>query len=132
MAKGDKFYFENFVTCTAISKEAATSLMLGMVTDTGRFRYRGVGSRVFELCSILMKYDLDLEKLIEIMAINPRERFGLPAGESFSVWRLDEEFTVDPNEFLSMGRATPFAGMRLCGKNLLTINYIHFATVPGV
>ena len=55
------------------------------------------------------------------MAINPRERFGIPFGNDFSIWKLDEEFTVDPNEFVSMGRATPFEGERLCGVNYLTV-----------
>ena len=58
---------------------------------------------------------------MDLLVYNPRERFDIPLGEDFSVWDLDAEFTVDPAEFLSMGRATPFAGMRLQGKNLLTV-----------
>jgi len=64
---------------------------------------------------------ISLEKLVEIMAINPRRRFGIPLGNDFSVWKLDEEFTVDPEEFMTKGRATPFEGMRLFGVNLLTV-----------
>ena len=62
-----------------------------------------------------------LEKLIRLMCINPRERFGLPLGDDFSVWRLGESFTVDPSEFLSMGRATPFEGERLYGVCAATV-----------
>ena len=62
-----------------------------------------------------------LEKLIRLMCINPRERFGLPLGDDFSVWRLGESFTVDPSEFLSMGRATPFEGERLYGVCVATV-----------
>ena len=61
------------------------------------------------------------ERLTEALVIAPRERFGLPLGEDFSVWRLDEDFTVDPCDFLSMGKATPFTGRRLFGVNLLTV-----------
>ena len=64
---------------------------------------------------------ITLEKLVELMAINPRKRFKIPLGNDFSVWDLEKEFTVDPTEFLSMGRATPFEGMRLFGVNLLTV-----------
>ena len=64
---------------------------------------------------------ITLEKLIELMAVNPRKRFGIPFGNDFSVWKLDEEFTVDPTEFVSMGRATPFEGAKLCGVNYLTV-----------
>ncbi len=64
---------------------------------------------------------LSLEKLIELMAVNPRRRFGLPLGEDWTVWDLDRRFTVDPAEFLSKGRATPFEGMELYGRCLRTV-----------
>ena len=64
---------------------------------------------------------LTLERLEELLAINPRLRFGLPLSEAgFSVWKIDEKFKVDPEEFLSLGRATPFTDMELYGKNVLT------------
>jgi dihydroorotase len=64
---------------------------------------------------------ISLQKLIELMAINPRKRFGIPMGNDFSVWELSKEFEVDPEEFLSKGRATPLTGMKLFGRNLLTV-----------
>ena len=70
----------------------------------------------------LVKKDvITLEKLIELMAINPRKRFGIPMGNDFSVWDLSKEYTVDPEEFLSMGKATPLAGEKLFGENLMTV-----------
>ena len=64
---------------------------------------------------------LTLEKLEELFAIAPRKRFGLPIEDAgFSIWNLDEEFTVDPKEFLSLGRATPFENMKMFAKNVLT------------
>ena len=63
---------------------------------------------------------ISLEKLIDLMAIAPRRRFGIPLGKDFTVWKLDEKITVDTNEFLSMGKATPFAGDELYGKCMLT------------
>ena len=64
---------------------------------------------------------ITMEKLMELLVYNARKRFGIPLGESFSVWDLNAEFTVDPNEFLSKGRATPLSGMKLLGRNLLTV-----------
>ncbi len=64
---------------------------------------------------------ITLERLIRLMCVNPRERFNLPVGDGFSVWELEKEFTVDTNEFLSKGRATPFEGMKLFGVNLMTV-----------
>ncbi len=65
---------------------------------------------------------LTVDKLVELLAINPRRRFGIPLGNSFSVWDLSKQYRVDPDTFLSMGRATPFAGRELFGENLLTVH----------
>ena len=64
---------------------------------------------------------LSMEKLTEVMCINPRKRFGIPMGRDFSVWDLGEVYTVDPDTFVTMGRATPFAGHTLRGKCLMTV-----------
>ncbi len=64
---------------------------------------------------------LSLEKLIELMAINPRKRFNIPFDNSFTVWNLDKEYTVNPEEFLSKGKATPFENKKLSGECLLTV-----------
>ena len=64
---------------------------------------------------------ISLERLVELMVRNPRKRFGISAGCDFSVWDLGQRFTVDPEKFASMGRATPFAGQELCGVNLMTV-----------
>ena len=64
---------------------------------------------------------IPLEKLIELMSINPRKRFGLPPTKDFCVFDLEKEFTVDPNEFLSKGRATPFKDEKLYGVCRLTV-----------
>ena len=64
---------------------------------------------------------LSVQRLLELLVYAPRRRFGIPEDRSFSLWRLDEAFTVDPEAFLSLGRATPYAGERLLGVNYLTV-----------
>ncbi len=64
---------------------------------------------------------ITLEKLIELLAVNPRRRFAIPLGEDFTVWNLDKEITVDPSLFLSKGKATPFTGWKLKGECVLTV-----------
>ncbi len=64
---------------------------------------------------------LTMDKLIELMATNPRERFNIPWNGDVTVWELDKEFTVNPKEFVSMGKATPFDGMRLFGECAATV-----------
>ena len=64
---------------------------------------------------------LSLEKLIELLSLAPRKRFGIPMGTDFSVWKLDTKYTIDPERFASMGRATPFTGMVVLGENVMTI-----------
>ncbi|MCR4607015.1 MAG: dihydroorotase [Oscillospiraceae bacterium] len=65
---------------------------------------------------------LTLEKLIKLMAINPRKRFAIPLGNDFSIWNLDKEYSVDPSDFLSKGKSTPFAGQTVYGECLLTVH----------
>ncbi len=64
---------------------------------------------------------ITLEKLIDLLAINPRKRFGIPMGEEFTVWDLEAEEVVNPETFLSKGKATPFTGHTLTGKCMLTV-----------
>jgi dihydroorotase len=68
---------------------------------------------------------LTLERLLELMSAAPRARFGLPGGIAdgdFTVYDLDASYVVDPAEFLSMGRATPFEGREVFGRCLLTVH----------
>ena len=65
---------------------------------------------------------LSMDKLLDLLVRNPRNRFGIPLAEDdYSVWDLDAAYTIDPADFLTKGRATPFAGMRVYGKCLATI-----------
>ena len=64
---------------------------------------------------------ISMERLVELLVDNPRKRFGLPLGLDFSVWDLSREYTVDPAEFESMGKASPFTGMNFYGRCLLTV-----------
>ena len=64
---------------------------------------------------------ITLEKLVQMMCVNPRERFNLPFGNDFTVFDVKNPFSVNPETFLSMGRATPFAGMELYGECILTV-----------
>ena len=65
--------------------------------------------------------EITLEKLVEIMAINPRERFGIPLNSDFTVWDLEKESIINPEDFLSKGKATPFEGMKVKGECVLTV-----------
>lgn len=71
---------------------------------------------------------ITLEKLIELMSVNPRKIFDLPGGEikegevaDLALLDLDAKWCVNPDDFLSMGRATPFEGWQLQGKNIMTM-----------
>jgi len=64
---------------------------------------------------------MSLETLLDRMVYAPRARFNLPLGNDFSVWDLERTFTVDPEDFASKGKATPFQGWQLQGVNLLTV-----------
>ena len=63
-----------------------------------------------------------LECIVEKLTAAPRKRFALPDSGSFSVWAMNETWTVTPDTLLSKGKSTPFDGKTLFGKCLLTVN----------
>ena len=70
---------------------------------------------------------LPLEKLVDLMHGAPMRRFGcgteLAEGQpaDLTAFDLTKTYTVDPEMFLTMGRATPFAGRALTGVCKLTM-----------
>ena len=65
---------------------------------------------------------LTLEALVALLSDRPRERFGLPRGDDWSLWDLESEYTIDPADFLSKGKSSPFTGRRVFGKCLQTVH----------
>ncbi len=77
---------------------------------------------------LVKKGVITLEKLIELMSTAPARRFGIPGGSievgkpaDLAVFDTDAQYTIDPQQFASMGRATPFEGWQVEGKCLMTV-----------
>lgn len=70
---------------------------------------------------------ISLERLIELLSVNARKRFGIgtkiAVGEpaDLTVFDLNEEYEINPKDFLSMGKASPFTGEKVFGKCKLTM-----------
>ena len=64
---------------------------------------------------------ISLKDLIALIHSRPRTRFGIPFGNEFSVWDLNKDSIIDPERFLSLGKATPFQGWKVTGECLLTV-----------
>ena len=64
---------------------------------------------------------LPLEALVDLLTVKPRTRFQIPLGNDFSIWDLEKQYIIDPAEFLSRGKATPFAGQTVSGRCKLTV-----------
>ena len=63
---------------------------------------------------------ISLEKLVDLLSINPRKRFDIPF-DGYCVWNLNEEYVIDDKDFLSMGKSSPFVGKKVYGVNHLTV-----------
>ena len=63
---------------------------------------------------------MTLERLVEMMAIAPRKRFGLPMGDGYVVIDLENPYVLDSSRFLSVGKCTPFDGWTVYGKTQMT------------
>ena len=64
---------------------------------------------------------MTLEHLVELMCWGPRRRFGITSDAGFTVWNVEKEYYINPEEFATLGRATPFAERAVFGENLLTV-----------
>lgn len=71
---------------------------------------------------LVMKNIITLDRLVELMSFKPKERFGIDTNNDFAVFDISEAYEIDPEDFLSMGRATPFAGREVFGRCLLTVH----------
>ena len=71
---------------------------------------------------------LTLERLLELMCVNPRKAFGLPgpmyiedgAEADLTVLDLEKKWTVDSRRFYSQGHSTLFDGMEVQGEIVKT------------
>ena len=64
---------------------------------------------------------ITLEKLIEVMSTNPRRRFGIDCADDICIFDLEKEYIINPDDFVSQGRATPFEGEKVSGECKLTV-----------
>ncbi len=76
---------------------------------------------------LVKKGVITLEKLIELMHDNPSKRFNLGsdieigAKADLTVFNFDDEYEINPDDFVSQGKSTPFKGMKVYGKCLMTM-----------
>lgn len=74
---------------------------------------------------------ISMEKLIELLYINPRKRFGLEVisvdeilkskKPTFTIWDMGSEYCIEPENFMSKGRSTPFERWKVTGKCMATV-----------
>ena len=68
---------------------------------------------------------IPLERVVDALCVAPRKRFEIPFGNDFSIWEMETPYEVDPAEFQTMGRATPFTGETLFGRCVCTVRDGH-------
>ena len=70
---------------------------------------------------------ITLEKLVEIMSVNPAKRFGVEneikqdKKANFAVFDLDKEYVIYANKFLSKGKSSPFIDYKVYGKCVMNV-----------
>ncbi len=70
---------------------------------------------------------ISLERLMELLSVNANQRFNIGSEikvgnkADLTVFDLNEKYTVNPNDFLSKGKSTPFENMEVYGKCKMTI-----------
>ena len=64
---------------------------------------------------------MSFDRLMEMTSYAPRKRFGIEEQGSYVVMNLSHSYVLDSRDFLSKGKCTPFDGMTVYGKTLMTI-----------
>ena len=64
---------------------------------------------------------ITMEKLIQLLSVTPRARFGIESEVGFTVFDLSDSYAIDPDTFLSKGRSTPYLGSVVEGRCLATV-----------
>ena len=90
--------------------------------DGSAFGIVGIETAFPLLYTDLVKEDIiSLETLLKLLVTNPRKRFGIQQTCDFSIWDLRQSSYVEPEQFLSMGKSTPFAGWKIWGRCMATV-----------
>ncbi len=64
---------------------------------------------------------ISMERAVELLSINPRKRFDIKSDAGFTVFSLGQKHVIDPSEFISKGKSTPFLDVEVEAKCLLTV-----------
>ena len=64
---------------------------------------------------------ISLAEAVKLLSEKPRERFGITTDPGFTIFKLDEEYEINPDDFISKGKSSPFIGKRVYGKCLATV-----------
>ena len=90
--------------------------------DGSSFGIVGLETAFPLLYTYLVKENIiSMEKLLQLLVTNPRKRFRIPMTTDFSIWDMRQSYIIDPEEFQSQGKSTPFSGWKVWGKCMATI-----------
>ena len=90
--------------------------------DGSSFGIVGLETAFPLLYTYLVKENIiSLEKLLQLLVTNPRKRFRIPMTTDFSIWDMRQSYIIEPEEFQSQGKSTPFSGWKVWGKCLATV-----------
>lgn len=70
-------FYQTFADELVLNEEAARALFVGIITDTGRFKYQGVDAHLMNLCAVLLERNLDIETIYAHLYIKDKEALKL-------------------------------------------------------
>lgn len=85
------FFLKTFSNELTVSKEGARAMYTGIVTDTSRFRFRGVSRLTHELAGMLIDYGADIVEIDQNLSKESLDMFKFK-GQMLSRVKFDEGF----------------------------------------
>ncbi len=77
--------------------------------------------------NLVRRGELTLERLVELLCVSPGRRFGIGtslavgAPADLAAFELETPYQINPDDFLSLGKSTPFAGDTVYGRCRMTM-----------
>ena len=86
------YFYYKFKNELKLTKEGAIALYTGIVTDTGRFRYRGVSKVTHQLAGMLLEKGVDVEYIDQQLSKETLEMVGSLKGYVYSNYKTADGF----------------------------------------
>ena len=115
--KDQNALWENLDVVDIIASDHAPHTKEEKLSDKPPYGIPGLETTLPLLLTAVNEGRLTIDRLIELTSVNPRRIFGIPKlPETYTQVDLSQNYIIDPKNFNTKAKWTPFEGMKVTGK----------------